>query len=204
MTLQKTDTYIAVAVIILLGVLAGYYLYTMYSCRCVKKEQFALRGALMDSQVADGARAYDFTAAPAACGSVIDVEKPDFVMMTCPQKAMKTTQPMSIKDKIDYNYDGPKTEDLLPDVDISGLSFSNDPAADLFNKTVWHRSTHANLKRNFEGGAAMIRGDLPIVPVKNTWFNTTYDQRDLTPGFIPIIYNANVDREDLVYNMTSA
>ena len=39
------------------------------------------------------------------------------------------------------------------------------------------------LRRNYESGANMLRGDLPIVPVQQSWFNTSYGPSILTPGF---------------------
>lgn len=39
------------------------------------------------------------------------------------------------------------------------------------------------LLRNYESGANMLRGDLPIVPNRQSWFNTSYGPSILTPGF---------------------
>ena len=39
------------------------------------------------------------------------------------------------------------------------------------------------LRRNYESGANMLRGDLPIYPVRQSWFNTRYGPMSLTPGF---------------------
>ena len=111
-----------------------------------------------------------------------------------------------IKNEIDLHYRKPREmlnpKDLLPETDVSGLSFGTDPAEDYANKFVWHRTTHARLKRrNWEGGAAMIRGDLIIDPGEQSWFQHDNDYRDLTPGFIPKQYCGEVDVEDLTYNM---
>jgi len=38
-------------------------------------------------------------------------------------------------------------------------------------------------RRNWESGAAMLRGDLPITPVRQSWFNTRFSYPDLTPGY---------------------
>jgi hypothetical protein len=95
--------------------------------------------------------------------------------------------------------------DLLPETDISGLSFATDPSDDFANKFVWHRTTNARVKRrNWETGAAMIRGDLIIDPGKQSWFQHDNDFRDLTPGFIPKNYCGEIDVEDLSYNMNKA
>lgn len=39
------------------------------------------------------------------------------------------------------------------------------------------------LRRNYESGANMLRGDLPIYPVQQSWFNTRYGPSSLVPGF---------------------
>ena len=39
------------------------------------------------------------------------------------------------------------------------------------------------LRRNYESGANMLRGDLPIYPVQQSWFNTRYGPSSLAPGF---------------------
>lgn len=39
------------------------------------------------------------------------------------------------------------------------------------------------LRPNYESGANMLRGDLPINPVSHSWFNTRYGPSSLTPGF---------------------
>lgn len=40
------------------------------------------------------------------------------------------------------------------------------------------------LRPNYETGAAMIRGDLPIQPVQQSWFNTRYGPNSLVPSFM--------------------
>lgn len=40
------------------------------------------------------------------------------------------------------------------------------------------------LNPNYEGGANLIRGDLPIQPVRQTWFNTPYGPSSLAPSFM--------------------
>jgi hypothetical protein len=44
------------------------------------------------------------------------------------------------------------------------------------------------LRPNYETGANMLRGDLPIQPVKQSWFNTKYGWSSLTPGFFTSAY----------------
>lgn len=39
------------------------------------------------------------------------------------------------------------------------------------------------LRPNYESGANMLRGDLPIVPVHQSWFNTDLGPQDLVPGY---------------------
>jgi hypothetical protein len=39
------------------------------------------------------------------------------------------------------------------------------------------------LRPNYETGANMLRGDLPVLPVQQSWFNTKYGWSQLTPGF---------------------
>lgn len=36
---------------------------------------------------------------------------------------------------------------------------------------------------NYETGANMLRGDLPIAPTPQSWFNSQYGPDDLVPGF---------------------
>ena len=38
--------------------------------------------------------------------------------------------------------------------------------------------------RNYEGGANLIRGDLPIEPIQQSWFNTPYGPSNLAPSFM--------------------
>ena len=42
---------------------------------------------------------------------------------------------------------------------------------------------------NYESGSNMIRGDLPIIPTQQSWFNTRYGPNTLVYGFIPMEYN---------------
>ncbi len=144
------------------------------------------------------------------CQGCLPSSRPDFASMTCESAGIaEPLQGMSkkqIQDEIDLHYRKPMeivdTKDLLPETDISGLSFGTDPSEDYANKFVWHRTTHARLKRrNWETGAAMIRGDLIIDPGKQSWFQHDNDYRDLTPGFIPKQYCGEIDVEDLTYNM---
>ena len=39
------------------------------------------------------------------------------------------------------------------------------------------------LRRNYESGANMLRGDLPIYPVRQSWFNTRYGPSSFVRGF---------------------
>lgn len=39
------------------------------------------------------------------------------------------------------------------------------------------------LRPNYESGANMLRGDLPIMPVQQSWFNTKYGPSTLVPGY---------------------
>jgi hypothetical protein len=39
------------------------------------------------------------------------------------------------------------------------------------------------LRRNYESGANMLRGDLPIYPQQQSWFNTRYGPSVLVPGY---------------------
>jgi len=145
------------------------------------------------------------------CQGCLPSAQPDFASMTCgrnsvsePLKGMSKEQ---IQNEIDLHYRKPmemlETKDLLPETDISGLSFGVDPGEDFANKFVWHRTTFARLKRrNWESGSSMIRGDLIIDPGKQSWFQHDKDYRDLTPGFIPKQYCGEVDVEDLTYNMS--
>lgn len=42
---------------------------------------------------------------------------------------------------------------------------------------------------NYESGANMIRGDVPIIPTQQSWFNTRYGPNSFVYGFIPMEYN---------------
>lgn len=39
------------------------------------------------------------------------------------------------------------------------------------------------LLRNYESGSNMLRGDLPIVPVQQSWFNTRYGPSTFVRGW---------------------
>ncbi len=39
------------------------------------------------------------------------------------------------------------------------------------------------LRRNYESGANMLRGDLPLYPMQQSWFNTRYGPSSIAPGF---------------------
>ena len=41
----------------------------------------------------------------------------------------------------------------------------------------------AYLRPNYQSGAGMLRGDLPIQKTQQSWFNTRYGASSLTPGF---------------------
>lgn len=205
-----------IALLILLVVL-GYLWMNRGSASCSARESFApvksqpKRENFVHEQVAANARTY--TMIPE--GSMTDsYPRPDFASMACGSKdssasvpdALKGMSEEEIQKEIDLHYRKPMelvdTADLLPETDLSGLSYGADPAEDFANKFVWHRTTHARLKRrNWEGGAAMIRGDLIIDPGHESWFQHTNDFRDLTPGFIPKQYPGQIDVEDLTYNM---
>ena len=47
-----------------------------------------------------------------------------------------------------------------------------------------HFDMDSYLRRNYQSGAGMIRGDLNIQPVQQSWFNTAYGPSILTPGFM--------------------
>ena len=161
-------------------------------------------------QIALNAKNYTFVPSR-NCSDCLPKARPDFASMTCnptgQSGALKGMSKQQIQDEIDLHYRKPMemldTKDLLPEEDISGLSFGTDPGEDFANQFVWHRTTTARVKRrNWETGSAMIRGDLIIDP--NTgggWFQHDNDYRDLTPGFIPKQYIGEVDVEDLTYNM---
>jgi hypothetical protein len=160
-------------------------------------------------QIALNAKNYTFIPSR-NCQGCLPQARPDFTNMTCNasgvREGLEGMSKEQIQQEIDLHYRKPMemvdTKDLLPDTDISGLSFGVDPSEDYANKFVWHRTTFARLKRrNWETGAAMIRGDLIIDPGKQSWFQHDNDYRDLTPGFIPKQYCGQIDVEDLSYNM---
>lgn len=207
--LSKNQMLIGLGVLVL--VVGGYYYYT--SCmknskpekptkKPRKRENFSY------DQIVLNAKNYTFIP-QAKCSGCTPQSRPDFTSMTCstgsagPLKGMSDQQ---IKDEIDLHYKKPRemldVKDLLPEPNPSGLNYGVDPGTDFANKTVWHRTTNARVKRkNWESGAAMIRGDLIIDPGQQSWFQHDNDYRDLTPGFIPKQYCGEVDVEDLTYNM---
>jgi len=65
-----------------------------------------------------------------------------------------------------------------------------------------YRPTDIKLKRRYESGAAMIRGDLHITPIKSEWFNTTRDEQDLTPGFFQFDNGGDIvlHKNNLIYS----
>lgn len=167
-----------------------------------KKEYFT------HSQLLLNAKNYSFVPQGGCCNT--SATRPNFASLTCNTSnipnALKGMSAQQIKNEIDLHYKKPlqlvDAQQLLPDTDVSGLSYGIDPSEDFANKFVWHRTTHARLKRrNWEGGASMIRGDLIIDPGKQSWFQHDNDFRDLTPGFIPKQYCGQIDVEDLTYNM---
>ena len=196
-------------VLIGLGVVVVLFLGYCWYCRngssSKKKKR---RENFTYDQVALNAKNYTFIPSK-DCVGCLPQARPDFASMTCGSKASGPLKGMTkeqIQREIDLHYRKPmqmvETKDLLPETDISGLSFGTDPSEDFANKFVWHRTTHARLKRrNWETGAAMIRGDLIIDPGNQSWFQHDNDYRDLTPGFIPKQYCGEIDVEDLTYNM---
>ena len=172
-------------------------------CKLIAREAFTY------DQIALNAKNYTFIPIR-NCQGCLPAARPDFASMTCGKndvpEALRGMTKQQIQQEIDLHYRKPMemldTKDLLPETDISGLSFGVDPSEDFANKFVWHRTTTARLKRrNWETGAAMIRGDLIIDPGHQSWFQHDNDYRDLTPGFIPKQYCGEVDVEDLTYNM---
>jgi len=208
--MDNQNLLIGLAVVIVLFV--AYCYYNKNSCMCgnsqkspspSRKENFTY------DQVALNAKNYTFIPSR-NCQGCLPQSRPDFASMTCNSSGLPSAlQGMSkqqIQDEIDLHYRKPMemldTKDLLPETDISGLSFGVDPSEDFANQFVWNRTTHARLKRrNWETGAAMIRGDLIIDPGHQSWFQHDNDYRDLTPGFIPKQYCGEIDVEDLSYNM---
>lgn len=198
---------------VVVGIFILYYWYNSTNTRTSRKNASNnIREGFTYDQLALNAKTYTFIPTK-ECDGCLPGARPDFSSMTCgsgggahadgPLKGMTEQQ---IKDEIDLHYKKPRemlqTKDLLPETDISGLSFGVDPGTDFANQFVWHRTTHARLKRrNWETGAAMLRGDLIIDPGKQSWFQHDNDYRDLTPGFIPKQYCGEIDVEDLTYNM---
>jgi len=189
----------------------AYCYYNKSSVKGAKKSDSAepKRENFTYDQLALNAKNYTFIPSR-NCQGCLPQSRPDFASMTCNASGVPAAlQGMSkeqIQQEIDLHYRKPMemvdTKDLLPETDISGLSFGTDPSEDFANQFVWNRTTHARLKRrNWETGAAMIRGDLIIDPGNQSWFQHDNDYRDLTPGFIPKQYCGEVDVEDLSYNM---
>lgn len=193
----NTNILLGLAIVVAL-VVAGYSF-----CGNKKKENFTYDQQLLNAK--------NYTFIPSEdCQGCLPQARPNMSSLTCnPSNLPKELQGMSpeqIKAEIDLHYRKPMelvpAKDLLPETDLSGLSYGTDPAEDFANKFVWHRTTHARLKRrNWETGAAMIRGDLIIDPGHQSWFQHDNDFRDLTPGFIPKQYCGQIDVEDLTYNM---
>jgi hypothetical protein len=161
-------------------------------------------------QIALNAKNYTFIPSQ-DCKGCLPKARPDMSSLTCSSnnlpKELRGMTPDQIKREVDLHYRKPMemvpVKDLLPETDISGLNYGTDPAEDFANKFVWHRTTHARLKRrNWETGAAMIRGDLIIEPGHHSWFNSTLGLSDITPSFISKQYACPlIDVEDLSYNM---
>ena len=207
MDTKKVLIGVAVAVVVIVAVC---YMCKSPAAKEEKKNSQKTVEPFTYDQIALNAKNYSFVPRDnPGCGVQ---SKPDFVGMTCgggsavagPLQGMTQQQ---IQNEIDLHYRKPmemlEVKDLLPEADISGLSFGADPAEDFANKFVWHRTTNARVKRrNWETGAAMIRGDLIIDPGKQSWFQHTNDYRDLTPGFIPKSYCSEIDVEDLSYSMS--
>lgn len=196
---DNTKIIIGIAIIVVLAF--GYYYYTRPER---KTEKFTY------DQIALNAKNYTFIPSK-QCQGCLPPARPDFAAMTCNDSNLpKELLGMSkdeIKSEIDLHYRKPmemvETKDLLPETDLSGLSFGVDPAEDFANKFVWNRTTYARVKRrNWETGSAMIRGDLIIDPGKQSWFQHDKDYRDLTEGFIPKQYCGEIDVADLNYNMS--
>ena len=201
---------------LLIGLAVVVVLFVAYCWWCrkddssVKKKNTKKRENFTYDQLALNAKNYTFIPSR-NCQGCLPQARPDFASMTCNTsnvpEALQGMTKEQIQQEIDLHYRKPMemvdTKDLLPETDISGLSFGVDPGEDFANQFIWHRTTHARLKRrNWETGAAMIRGDLIIDPGKQSWFQHDNDYRDLTPGFIPKQYCGEVDVEDLTYNMS--
>lgn len=199
-------------IMVVVGVLVVVGVYYLYRCKQNKKNNengSSKREKFTYDQVALNAKNYTFIPTK-NCNGCLPQARPDFTSMTCgsnnkpgPLAGMSEEQ---IKAEIDLHYKKPmemlEVKDLLPEPNLSGMNFGVDPGEDFANKTVWHRTTHARLKRrNWEAGAAMIRGDLIIDPGQQSWFQHDNDYRDLTPGYIPKMYCGEIDVEDLSYNM---
>lgn len=202
---QKLLIGLAVAV----ALIVGYCMLCRKEDNTENKKDKKKREDFTYDQLALNAKNYTFIPSR-NCQGCLPQSRPDFASMTCNTsnvpEALQGMTKEQIQQEIDLHYRKPMemvdTKDLLPETDISGLSFGTDPGEDYANKFIWHRTTHARLKRrNWETGAAMIRGDLIIDPGNQSWFQHDNDYRDLTPGFIPKQYCGEVDVEDLTYNM---
>lgn len=189
---------------VLIGLAAVALILIAYNYMCNGKEDFTYDQILLNAK--------NYTFIPSAdCQGCLPAAGPDMASLTCSGAGLpKELQGMTeeqIQNEIDLHYRKPMEmidpKDLLPETDLSGLSYGTDPAEDFANKFVWHRTTHARLKRrNWESGAAMIRGDLIIDPGQQSWFQHTNDFRDLTPSWLAKSYCGEVDVEDLSYNQS--
>ena len=194
------DQRILLGFVAVLAIIAGSYLMCDKS---KKRENFTYDQILLNAK--------NYTFIPSQnCSGCLPKARPNMASLTCNQSNLpKELQGMTadqIKSEIDLHYRKPMelvpAQDLLQETNLSGLNYGTDPAEDFANKFVWHRTTHARLKRrNWEGGDSMIRGDLIIDPGHQSWFQHTNDFRDLTPGFIPKQFCGQIDVEDLSYNM---
>ena len=195
-----------VGVALVVAAVAGvWYVYRNNQSKKSKKPK--QREDFTYDQIALNAKDYTFIPHE-NCSNCLPQARPDFTSMTCSSQKnpLNGMSKEEIQSEIDLHYKKPmemlEPKDLLPEPDMSGLNYGVDPGTDFANKTVWHRTTNARLKRrNWESGAAMIRGDLIIDPGQQSWFQHDNDYRDLTPGFIPKQYCGEVDVEDLTYNM---
>ena len=194
------DQRILAGAVAVLAIIAASY----YMCdKSTKRENFTYDQVLLNAK--------NYTFIPSQnCSGCLPKARPNMASLTCNGSNLpKELQGMTsdqIKAEIDLHYRKPMelvpAQDLLPETNLSGLNYGTDPAEDFANKFVWHRTTHARLKRrNWEGGDSMIRGDLIIDPGHQSWFQHTNDFRDLTPGFIPKQFCGQIDIEDLSYNM---
>ena len=120
-----------------LGILIVAILGYCYYCKNNKEKQ--VENFTYD-QVALNAKNYTFIPSR-NCQGCLPESRPDFASMTCnasgvpePLQGMTKEQ---IQQEIDLHYRKPMemvdTKDLLPETDISGLSFGTDPSEDFAN-----------------------------------------------------------------------